>query len=440
MNRRRALGFLAATVVLGTAFACGERDSTKSRSRVHATEADAGRHGHDEAQDRDAQGHGHDENEHGLADREGDHGREPRPGRNAKEKHGHDEDSASGNAHDEHDGHADDHERRSDGGHGHGHQEATGHTGDEEHGDNGGEHHGHDHDDAGSRGHDHDEGGGHGHEEDEHADRTVRLTAGQMAYFGVTVAQAGPGSVDLGVYLPGEIRPNGDRLAHIVPRFPGIVRDVRKNAGDRVEAGDILAVIESSESLARYELKTLIAGTVIEKHLTLGEAVDREEQAFVIADLATVWVDLSVYQKDLLHVRTGQAVHIGGGPGLPEATGTISYITPIVDQPTRTATARVVLPNPEGIWRPGMFVNAHALDPVPADIVVPRSAMQLVEQAPVVFVQTEDGFEPRPITIGRAGDTHVEIVQGLDPGERYVATNSFLLKAELGKSEAGHAH
>ncbi len=324
-------------------------------------------------------------------------------------------------------GHADDE------GADHDHGAGQGHIAEKDHGHG----HGHDHDEKTGHADDGEHGDG---DADEHGSTAVRLTAGQMAYFGVTVVEAGPGSVDLGVHLPGEIRPNGDRLAHIVPRFPGIVRDVRKNVGDRVEAADVLAVIESSESLAPYELKTLIAGTVIEKHLTPGEAVDREEQAFVIADLATVWVDLSVYQKDLLLVRTGQSVHIDGGPGLPEATGTISYITPVVDQPTRTATARVVLANPEGTWRPGMFVNAHVLDPVQADIVVPRSAMQLVAQAPVVFVETAKGFEPRPITIGRAGDTHVEIVDGLGAGERFVATNSFLLKAELGKGEAAHEH
>jgi cobalt-zinc-cadmium efflux system membrane fusion protein len=133
-------------------------------------------------------------------------------------------------------------------------------------------------------------------------------------------------------------------------------------------------------------------------------------------------------------------VHIDGGPGLPEASGTISYITPVVDQPTRTATARVVLPNAEGIWRPGMFVNAHVLEPTAAEIVVPRTAIQLVARAPVVFVETAGGFEPRPITVGRGGDTHVEVVDGLRAGERFVATNSFLLKAELGKGEAEHEH
>lgn len=298
------------------------------------------------------------------------------------------------------------------------------------------------HDDAdhhdGHVGHGHSENG-HGHD-DGHESERVRLTGGQLAYFGVTVTPAGPGAVDFRIQLPGEIRPNEDHVAHIVPRFPGIVRDVYKSVGESVQAGDVLAVIESSESLVPYELKTLIGGTIIEKHLTRGEAVDRGRQAFVIADLTTVWADLGVYQKDLPHLHTGQAVHIAGGPGLPEATGTISYVTPVVNQPTRMATARVVLQNPDGIWRPGMFVTAHVLDPAPAEIVVPRSAIQVVAQAPVVFVETGDGFEPRPITIGRAGDTHVEILAGLRPTERFVATNSFLLKAELGKSEAEHEH
>jgi cobalt-zinc-cadmium efflux system membrane fusion protein len=80
------------------------------------------------------------------------------------------------------------------------------------------------------------------------------------------------------------------------------------------------------------------------------------------------------------------------------------------------------------------------LEPVPGDIVVPRTAIQLVARAPVVFVETAGGFEPRPVMIGRGGDTHVEVLDGLRPGERFVATNSFLLKAELGKSEAEHEH
>lgn len=274
----------------------------------------------------------------------------------------------------------------------------------------------------------HDEGG---------ATHAVRLTPEQLAAFGVTVLPAGPGRIDRGLELLGEVRPNGDRLAHIVPRFPGIVRDVRRSVGDDVRADDLLATVESNASLAPYEMRTRLDGTIIERDLTPGEAVDRDKVAFVIADLSSVWVDLAVYQKDLSNLRVGQTVRISGGAGLPDVDGTISYITPIVDEPTRTAAARVVLANPDRAWRPGLFVTARTLDPVEAAVVVPQTAIQTVGGRAVVFVEMDAGFVPRPVVVGRSGRSAVEILDGLAAGERLVTFNAFLLKAELGKSEAG---
>jgi cobalt-zinc-cadmium efflux system membrane fusion protein len=266
----------------------------------------------------------------------------------------------------------------------------------------------------------------------------VRLTPEQLSTFGVQIAAAGPGRIDRGIELLGEVRPNGERVAHIVPRFPGIVRDVRRTVGNDVRAGDLLATIESNASLAPYAMRTLLDGTIIERDLAVGEAVDRDKVAFVIADLSTVWVDLAVYQKDLSELRVGQAVRLAGGPGLPDVDGTIAYITPIVDEPTRTAAARVVLANADRVWRPGLFVTARVLDPIEAAIAVPPGAVQTVQGLPSVFVETSAGFELRPVVLGRRGRALVEVLDGLTPGERVVAVNSFLLKAELGKAEAGH--
>lgn len=155
----------------------------------------------------------------------------------------------------------------------------------------------------------------------------VAVSTEQRAALGIEVAAAGPGRIDAPVELLGEVVPNGDHLAHIVPRFPGIVREVRKVAGDTVRAGDILAVIESSESLVRYDLRTLINGVVIAKHLTVGEAVGPEKHAFLIADLSTLWVDLSVYQKDLAEVAVGQSVRIHAVQAGPDAEGKIAYVS-----------------------------------------------------------------------------------------------------------------
>lgn len=324
----------------------------------------------------------------------------------------------------------------------HGHAE-TGHDDDAEHaaGEHGEEapHAGHEDNEPGEK-------DSHaGHEDGEHGDEKgngehVSVPPEQRARLGIAVAQAGPGTIDTFTQLPGEVRPNGDTVAHIVPRYPGIVREVRKNVGDVVRAGELLAVIESSESLASYQLTTAIDGTVIEKHLTRGEAIDREKGAFVVADLRNVWVDLAVYQKDLAKVLRGQMVRISAGKEIPPAEGPISYVTPTVDPPTRTATARVVLPNDDGRWRPGMFVTARVLAPVEAQLVVPLTAIQNYEGNSVVFVETPEGFEPRPVILGTRGETQVAVLTGLEPGQTYAATNSFLLKAELGKGEAEHDH
>ena len=271
----------------------------------------------------------------------------------------------------------------------------------------------------------------------------VRLSGEELEEHGVSFAVAGPGAIDASMELSGVIRPNGDRLAHIVPRFPGVIREVRQTIGDSVKAGNVLAVVESSVSLARYELQTMIDGVVIDRHATIGEAVDSETKVFVIADLRNVWVDLSVFQKDLSKVRVGQTVRISAEHFAEEQSDVeakITYIAPVVDEVTRTAVARAVLPNPAGYWRPGMFVTGKLLDPSQVAVAVPEAAIQTVEGRTVVFVETEEGLKARPVAVGRRGETLAQIVSGLEAGERYAAAGTFLLKAELGKGAAEHEH
>jgi cobalt-zinc-cadmium efflux system membrane fusion protein len=284
-----------------------------------------------------------------------------------------------------------------------------------------------------------DEHAGDEHAGDEHADHEEAFPIAVFERYGVRVATAGPGVVDAGIELPAEVRPNADRLAHVAPRFPGIVREVRKVVGDTVQAGEVLALVES-ERLATYELRAGFAGTVIDKHITPGEAVTRDEPAYIVADLSTVWVDISVHQKALPRVRVGQSVVVATSDGTLEAAGTVSYLTPIVDQATRTATARVVLPNPDGQWRPGLFVIATVAHPVEAVVVVPRRALHRVDDRAVVFVVAGDTFAAHPVTVGVVGRNRAQILSGLAAGERFADENSFLVKAELGKGSAAHSH
>lgn len=276
---------------------------------------------------------------------------------------------------------------------------------------------------------------------DEHDEGLVVLSQEELEEFGIELATASEGTIEVYISLPGEIQPNDDRLAHIVPRYAGIVVDVRANIGDQVRQGDVLAIVESDDALTPYELKTLIGGTVIAKHITRGEAVSRDKDTYLIADLSSVWADLTVYQRDITTIRLGQEVFIYTGHGPVEATGTISYVTPVMDERTRTATARVVLPNPQLIWRPGMFITAKVLiEKRMAPVAVPHTAIHTIDEHPVVFLQTEEGFRPQEVTLGQEGVSHVEILAGLELGDRYVAVGGFTLKAELGKSAFGDGH
>ncbi len=283
----------------------------------------------------------------------------------------------------------------------------------------------------------------HAEEGDHHEDgeNVARLGESELKEFGIELAVAGPGKLQIHTDLTGEIVIDPERLAHVVPRFPGVVKEVRKKIGDKVRKVEIIAIIESNESLAPYEVKSLINGTVIDMHMTLGELIDDDAHAVVVADLSHVWADFSVYQKDLPHVRIGQPVEITLGPGISAAKGKISYITPVVDEETRTATARVVLKNADGRWKPGLFVKGRLIvEEKEVKLLVPKSAIETLEDRPVVFVQTDEGFKPQTVVVGRTNGNGVEIIGGLRPGQRYVTKNAFTLKAELGKSAFGDEH
>ena len=182
-------------------------------------------------------------------------------------------------------------------------------------------------------------------------------------------------------------------------------------------------------------------GIVVEKHIVQGEALKEDSKAFVVADLSSVWVTISVYQKDLPVVQKGLPVVLSAGPGIPTAREKIAWVSPLLDEHTRTALGRVVLPNPDGHWRPGLFVTAEiAVDEIDVPLLVPKVALQTVEDRLSVFVQTDEGFVPQPVTLGRSTETYAEVTKGLQPGQRYAMKGAFTLKAELGKGAFGDGH
>lgn len=197
----------------------------------------------------------------------------------------------------------------------------------------------------------------------------------------------------------------------------------------------------TDRGLTRYELKAQYDGVVIKKDISVGEAILGNSDIFAIVDLSTVWVNVTIYAKDLNVVKVGQNVTVRSKILNREANGTLTYLGPLVGEQTRTAQGRVVVQNPDGQWRPGLYVNVEVIqEEISVPVAVSIDVLQTLNDRPVVFVQYGDEFEARPLELGRSDGRWVEVLHGLSPGERYAARNSFILKAELGKAGATHEH
>src|SRR5580704_11946452 len=222
-------------------------------------------------------------------------------------------------------------------------------------------------------------------EKEEHSDSVVMSDA-KVAAAGIELAKASPGVLHDSLLLNGMVQPNQESLVQVTPRFPGIVRDVRKRIGDRVQKGDVLAIVESNQSLTPYELKAALAGTVIDRQTTLGEYVSEQKPAFVIADLSTVWVDFSVYRRDISRVSVGDQVLIDPADGGPAIEAKVSYLSPVGSSDTQSAVARAVVPNSEQRLRPGLFMTGRlTLSAKPVGVAVKSSALQTIENRTVVL-------------------------------------------------------
>ncbi len=208
----------------------------------------------------------------------------------------------------------------------------------------------------------------------------------------------------------------------------------------------------------RYEVKSLIPGTVLERHATLGENIEPKDQIFLVADLSELWVEAAVYVKDLPQVRSGMpgVVRI---QGFPDAAfkGSVRYVGQRVDEKTRTAPLWITIKNEpakavEGKYalRPGMFVTVDLELSRKEDVLVaPLAAVQTVAGETVVFVQGSPQagapqqsvtFERRGVELGARDGEVAEVLKGLEAGELVVVGNAYLLKSELEKSRIGEGH
>lgn len=253
------------------------------------------------------------------------------------------------------------------------------------------------------------------------------------------IATAAPIEKKLSVI--GKISPNGDALSSIYPRFGGIVKEMKKYLGDTVEKGEEIAVVESNESLRTYPITSPISGTIVQKYVIVGEMIKEDKPIYQVADLSTVWADLTLYRKEGALIKKGMPTIVTGDNGTPQGTGIINYISPLGIEDSQTILARSVLSNDKQEWIPGMYINASILYlSKNAPVTVESSALQHWRDWDIVFINKGNSFEATPVTLGEKSNNKVEVISGLKPGQSYVVENSFILKAELGKSSASHDH
>jgi cobalt-zinc-cadmium efflux system membrane fusion protein len=216
------------------------------------------------------------------------------------------------------------------------------------------------------------------------------------------------------------------------------------SALDLTEADVANLSMQRMETLRHKELRAPISGQVVERRVDLGAPVGgegQEKEVYVIADLSWLWVEMSVPLADLPAIKVGQPVWVATASEGSRTEGRIVFISPMLNAETRSARVIASIDNKAMMWRPGSYVTAQiTLEEQESELVVPREAVQSIAGEQVLFVRTETGFEKREVVTGRADETHVEIVFGLDAGELIAVANTFILKAELGKSEAEHDH
>ena len=275
---------------------------------------------------------------------------------------------------------------------------------------------------------------------DSEDEEIIKLTAEQIERAGIGLETAGAAEIREDLSLYGVIAPNAERVRQVTARFAGAIRRVDKRVGDRVRHGETLAIVESNESLQDYALVAPIEGIITARDANPGEQTG-ERALFTVADLSSVWVELSLFPRDVAKVRVGQAVRVKNPDTGSSAEGKVVYVAPFGASSNQTLIARVQLDNSQGHWPPGLYVAADVLLSTTAvPVAVANSALQTLAAGPVVFVREGEAFAARPVRLGRGDGASSEVLAGLAPGERYATSNSFVLKAELGKDQAEHGH
>ncbi len=302
---------------------------------------------------------------------------------------------------------------------------------------------------APAEGPEHAEADEHGHAEtDEHGNETgghseeqaTTITDEAAKAAGIVMETAGPASLSERLPLRGRIILNPETTAEVKARFAGVVKSVRATIGQTVQKGETLATVESNDSLQTYAVTSPLAGVVLARTINVGDTA-AEQPLFTVANLSTVTAELHVFPQDLSRVHVSQIVQVQSVDGSVEGSGKVKSLLPTTDADTQTVQVWVTLENADARWRSGMAVQAGAvIGEEQVALAVKNSALQTLEDQTVVFVKEGETYSAHPVKIGRTDGISTEVLEGLKAGDTYVAKNSFIVKADIGKASAEHTH
>lgn len=190
-----------------------------------------------------------------------------------------------------------------------------------------------------------------------------------------------------------------------------------------------------SKDIGLLRIRSPIAGELISIAVHRGQVVDAKTNVFKVADLSQIWVELDVFEQDILAIRERDAVELQPqGTTMSPLQGKVDYVAKVIDHETRSAQVRVVLDNTAGLLRPGQALRGRILASGPKAkwLSVPIESVVRVDGKPTVFISTGDeSVEVRKVELGPQTKAYAAILSGVKPGEQVVSKGVFALKSEI---------
>ena len=268
----------------------------------------------------------------------------------------------------------------------------------------------------------------------------TKITAAAAKAGGVEIATAGPATIGETRELFGTVQLATTARSEIRGQFPGRIVSVTKAVGDYVKRGQLLARIESSESLQVYPVYSTVSGVVAERNGNPGD-VTFDRALYVITDPAQTTVVFNIFPKDLGAVQPGMTVQVETMDGTAIAQVRLGDYLPDGNVEAGTALIRAALPNRGGRLRAGMALRGRiTINAVQVPLAVRTEALQRFRDFTVVFANYGEEYEVRMLTLGRKSPEWTEVLSGIKPGTPYVAKGAFLIRADVEKSGASHGH